>query len=309
MDRRALGGLALATLGLWIGCGLDSNGTGVFETTTSAGGGPTTSSSTSSSTSTGMGGEGPGGMGGMGGAGGAGGTGGNGGSGGAPTPTSCPDVFSGVITLDPDGDGPAMLLDVYCEQGWALVHNSVKYTGGGSGGAGGGGETTLEFWNIPYSDALLVKGDPMSGTAANYYDGRLYLHGRTYREDFEDTLGVIAEITRATVMGINEANMHFVQPMLVSGNNDVFQAHFNAGWSAMGMGSDFDTDMSQNCAETYFNVTQHYGGCWKYNLGTTNVGTDEGWGPHADATVMPAGLAVDPPAFSRLNRISRWTQW
>lgn len=298
--------ILISALGAGLGCnaiiGLElgesepqgAGSTGSASSSAGSGGGTTTSSSSSA---TGAGG-------------GIGGAGGNGGSGGAPTPTSCPDAFSGVITLDPDGDGPAMLLDVYCEQGWALVHNSVKYTGGGSGGsggAGGGGETTLEFWNIPYNGALLVKGDPMSGTAANYYDGRLYPHGRTYREDFEDTLGITAEITRATVMGIDEMNMHFVQPVLVSGNNDVFQAHFNAGWSAVG--SDFDTDLNQNCAMTFFNVTQHYGGCWKYNLGASTI-PDEGWGPHADATVMPPGLTVDPPGFfSRLNRISRWTQW
>lgn len=310
MDRRALGGgFALATLGLWIGCGLDSNGTGVFAAT-STGGGPTTSGSTS--TSTGMGGEGPGGMGGMGGAGGAGGTGGNGGSGGAPTPTSCEDAADGATLIDPDGDGPELPLITVCDQGWALVHNSVKYQGGGGAG-GSGGSTTLAFWNISYNDRFIVKGEPL--ISENFYAGALYKFGTQYREEFEDTSGVSADAAVVNVGGFDQATMNFLDPVTtVSGIGIIILRHFESGWASPDV--DHDGIAASNCALLYFNVTQHYGDCWEYSLGTSSdMNDDGGWGPHVRAEHMddlvPSLTVEDPTAtmISRLNRISRWTKW
>jgi hypothetical protein len=296
-------------LGLWIGCGLDSNGTG--ESTTSTGTVTTTSTTTSTSTTTttGMGGEGPGGMGGMGGAGGVGGIGGNGGAGGAPLPVSCEGAVDGPTMIDPDGVGPETPLITVCDQGWALVHNSVKYEGGG--GAGGGGESTLAFWNIAYVDRFIVKGEPQ--ITENFYAGVLYKFGTTYREEFEDTLGVAANAAVVTVGGFDPVTMNFMDPIMkMSGIDIIISRHFEYGWASPDV--DHDPSSAINCATVYFNVTQHYGDCLEYSLGTlNNTDDDGGWGPHVRSEhLIVMGLTEDDPKMldiSRLNRISRWAQW
>ena len=252
------------------------------------------------------------------------------------TPTSCQDALdkgvltsSGTVVIDPDGEaGPAPAADVYCDQetdggGWALVLSSNGSEAG----------TTTAFWNIPYAMRFETKTDPPGPPepGVNYYAGWLYRYGKQYRDDVVDTFDVeIKGVLRAKATGINETTMKFTNPMTDTGNlsQEVYINNFVLGWSS----ADYDNDAEagKNCAVDYMNVTQHYGGCWAYNLGATNDAItadgvdlfDMGWGPHilnSTITQINSNLPMGSPQLtgtggpsshgSRLKRISRFTRW
>ncbi len=104
--------------------------------------------------------------------------------------------------------------------------------------------------------------------------------------------------------------MQFLTPSFVSGNVGLYNSHFAAGWSSFDF--DGDTSGSQNCAVTYANVTQHYAGCWSYNLGADVESpiADGSVGPHVLSTTLTnLGLANDGSNFSRVRRITRFARW
>ncbi|WP_437596197.1 fibrinogen-like YCDxxxxGGGW domain-containing protein [Sorangium sp. So ce590] len=219
---------------------------------------------------------------------------------------SCADVPpglpSGVVLLDLDGPGPEPEFPAYCDLatdggGWALVYNSV----GSEAGA------TLPFWNIPYAERLGTRGAP--DISQNFYRGSLYFIGREYRDEIEDIEGTVKEAMRATAEGIDSATMKLLRPAHVSGNADIYVAHFLSGWSSHDHDGDPDPG---NCALEFLNVTQHYAQCWEYNLGADadEPLDDGGWGPHLGAHIAERlGLAGDDTRFTRVRRISRWTRW
>ena len=98
---------------------------------------------------------------------------------------------------------------IYCDQdvnggGWALVYNSVL------------GTATTDFWNIPYAQRLGRRGRP--SLDSNYYDGSIYQTAAvTYMDVIEELQGkaVIAFVARAAA--INNVNMKFDSPVLLSG--------------------------------------------------------------------------------------------
>lgn len=259
-------------------------------------------------------------------------TGGSGGSGGsivATTPVSCWEAKmmgmsqSGVIDIDPDGDMPGAPFKVYCDQvnddgGWALVYNSVGDLMG----------KTTEFWNIPDSNKLDILGDPPSLTT-NYYNGKLYLLGKDYRDDAVDLMNNEARgILRAKAASFDMTTMKFQTPQNTGSlSATVFAYHFEAGWSSPQTDGDPEP---YNCAVKFGNVTQHYRDCFRYSLGAdfdqdVSAGfIDGGWGPHiTDQTIdeintnapgagqkMLAKQASNPAGVcSRVNRISRFTRW
>jgi len=193
---------------------------------------------------------------------------------------------------------------MYCDQeinggGWALVYNSVL------------GAATLDFWNIPYAQRLGERG--RLSLDSNYYNGSLYQTGSaTYMDVIEDLQGktTIGFVARAA--SINNVNMKFDNPVLVSGNLSLFYNQFAGGWSA----PDYDGDgYFENCA-TYANkVTQHYAGCWHYNLGSDadisgGDGTDQRLGPHlSNSLVASLGIAGDGSPYSRVRAIRRYVRW
>ncbi|WP_437587035.1 fibrinogen-like YCDxxxxGGGW domain-containing protein [Sorangium sp. So ce1000] len=215
----------------------------------------------------------------------------------------------GVYRLDPDGGGPEEELQVYCGEPvdgdrWALVFNTVGSEEG----------TTTAFWNIPYADRLGAKGDPSLGD--NHYQGALYLAGREYRDEIEDLDGKVAELMRATADGISAENMHLLNPVFVAGNQRVFSWQFAAGWSSPDFDADEDDDLDVNCAVLYSNVTQHYGGCFVYSIGSDGDDDDDvpyedgGFGPHIDTAIADTfGLKNDATGYTRVRRITRWTRW
>ncbi|MCZ7686148.1 MAG: hypothetical protein M5U28_48270 [Sandaracinaceae bacterium] len=90
----------------------------------------------------------------------------------------------------------------------------------------------------------------------------------------------------------------------------VFDAHVDAGWSAPDR--DEDTSATTNCATDYNSVTQHYGACWNYNLGSdADTPTSDGFaGPHVHNSVLTAlALTGDGSTYSRVRRISRFVRW
>ena len=130
----------------------------------------------------------------------------------------------------------------------------------------------------------------------------------------EDLRGKVATVFTATSSGIDRSNMHFKDPVRVSGLDMPYGCHFAAGWSA----SDYDSDTygPGNCVAQYSGVTQHYCGCWNMNVGSdadTSGGdtTDQGVGPHAHITavITPLGLAGDGSDYSRVRRLSRFVKW
>ena len=63
-------------------------------------------------------------------------------------------------------------------------------------------------------------------------------------------------------------------------------------------------------------MTQHYGSCWSYNLGSdaepsgTDLADDQRVGPHVYKVVLAGlNLAGDGSDFSRVSRISRFVKW
>ncbi len=218
-----------------------------------------------------------------------------------------PDSFpAGVYSLDPDGPGPQEALSAYCDvpidgERWALVYNSVGSEDG----------RTLPFWRILYADRLGSKGEP--SLRDNHYQGALYLAGQEYRDEVEDLGGVVEEVMRATAEGIDPATMRLLNPLFISGNQQIFDWQFAAGWSSPDFDGDTDDD---NCAVYYAGVTQHYAHCFVYNLGADAdlPYEDDGFGPHIETAVAASfGLTGEPEepekAYTRVKRISRWARW
>ena len=211
--------------------------------------------------------------------------------------------ISGVFWVKhPDGVSPP--LEVYCEQqlnqgGWAMVYNSVLTEPG----------VTTAFWRISYVERLRKLGT--AAADQNYYDGRLYSIGVDYMDVIVDLEGTSAIAALVHADGVNQETMAFENPRLTAGNPEVFRNHFASGWSSL----DADHDpYGSNCAAMYDNVTQHYGGCWVYNLGADadTPTLDGGVGPHVHGPVLTAlGLAQQPSGggYSRVRRIARFTRW
>lgn len=303
------------------GCTLDRSGGDFLSSTgggpgtgaagTGAGGAGTGATGTGATGTGAMGTGATGAGGGTGATGGMGASGGMGGSGGSPpvVPTSCLTVVGpdGVYSIDPDGNGPTAPMDLYCEMddaggGWALLHNSVGSMVG----------NTPAFWNIPYAERLSVKGGPTPNE--NFYAGVLYRFAAEIRDEAVDMNGTRADLFRATMTGFDDTNMVTIGPNLVVGNALFYSAQFASGWSS----PDFDNDLlapgvgSGNCAIEFLNVTQHYGGCLYYSLGSDgDVPHEDGfWGPHAQSDqLVPFGLTTDGTFYSRVARISRWARW
>lgn len=212
--------------------------------------------------------------------------------------------ISGVYWLHNDASQPAF--QAYCEQiveggGWALLYNSVLRLDG----------TTTAIWNISYADRFGTIGQP--SISDNYYAGNMYRRGTSFLDMIADLGGKDAVAMRADSQGLNPDTMAFMAPALVSGSQRVFQQQFAAGWSS----PDFDGDRYtlDNCATLFNNVTQHYGDCWYYNLGSdADAPTlDGGVGPHVNnAILVELGLSLqttDAGTYSRVTRISRYVRW
>ncbi|XXT16650.1 fibrinogen-like YCDxxxxGGGW domain-containing protein [Sorangium sp. So ce429] len=211
---------------------------------------------------------------------------------------------TGVYSIDLDNDGPIEKTQVLCDMetdggGWALVHNSFGTDAG----------TTLVFWGMLYDERFSVRGMPSIGE--NFYYGALYKFGKEYRDEIEDLDGKVKEVMRATADGIDPGSMRFTQPMRVGGSLEIFNFNFASGWSS----ADHDGDDSEgDCARAYNNVMQHYGDCWRYNLGADGDAPfeDSGWGPHINRNIANEfnfksdGMGV---GHTRVKRISRWTRW
>jgi hypothetical protein len=197
--------------------------------------------------------------------------------------------------------------ETYCEQvvdggGWALVYSSVFRSDG----------TTTAFWNIPYADRFTTKGNRSADD--NYYDGPLYLTGTAFLDTVTDVDGKTAVLARVDTQGFDPDTMRFIAPRLVVGDGDVFESHFNAGWSSADR--DGDTEPSINCAVFFQNVSQHYGACWRYNLGADadEPFLDGGVGPHVfRGTLLDLGLAeqrtTGAGTYSQVRRIARHVRW
>jgi hypothetical protein len=179
--------------------------------------------------------------------------------------------------------------------GWTLLYNSVL------------GVNTTDFWYIQYWDRMERRGRP--GLDNLFYDGSLYPYGTVYMDVIEDLRGKTVVAMVAEANGIDLYSMKFIAPRYVSGHWGIYSNQFAAGWSA----PDFDGDTwSSQCASYYANVTQHYGGCWNYNLGADADGSiDDGRvGPHLYSPVASAmGLSTDGSAYTRVRRISRFVKW
>lgn len=191
---------------------------------------------------------------------------------------------------------------VYCEQvahggGWALVYNSVM------------GTDSRFFWNIPYAERLTRRGRVSLDT--NFYDGALYQTASAeYFDVVEDLQGQEFTMFVASASGINNSTMRFSEPQLVEGVSSLYNNHFAEGWSA----PDFDGDPHEtyNCAAEYSQVTQHYGACWGYSLGS-DASNDDGnedanVGPHVRAATV-TGIHDDGSTYTRVRRISRFVRW
>jgi len=194
---------------------------------------------------------------------------------------------------------------VYCEQdlnggGWAMVFNSVRTVPG----------TTLPFWQIPYAARLDRKG--VRARNENYYDGALYQIGKEYMDVIVDLNFITKIAVVATTAGIDPVMMKFVTPVKTTGSDNVFSCHFASGWASTDR--DYDPDPT-NCAAAFGGVTQHYCGCWYYNLGhDADVdGADGSVGPHVnDSTLGELGLSRQTHpnnTHSQVSRIARFTRW
>jgi hypothetical protein len=207
----------------------------------------------------------------------------------------------------PDPARPSF--QVHCEQeleggGWALIYNSVLKPGGG----------TTEFWQIMRADRFQTKGE--LGIADNYYAGGNYFLGTSFLDTITDLAGTTAVGAVADSEGIDAETMKFKTPVKVSGHNSIFGAHFASGWSSPDFDGDPYTGTPPNCANYYSNVTQHYGGCWAYSLGSDAdlPYLDGGVGPHVNNGVLTdLGLALQGStgagSYSQVNRISRYVRF
>lgn len=191
---------------------------------------------------------------------------------------------------------------VYCEQvahggGWALVYNSVM------------GTDSRFFWNIPFAERLTRRGRP--SIDANFYDGALYqMASAEYLDVVEDLRGHEFTMFVASATGINNSTMRFIGPTLIDGTSSLYNNHFAEGWSSPDF--DGDTHETYNCAEEYSQVTQHYGSCWGYNLGSDasneDGNEDANVGPHVRAATVD-GIYDDGSGYTRVRRISRYVRW
>lgn len=205
-------------------------------------------------------------------------------------------ALSGTYWINPLGTGPRT---AYCDMetnggGWTLVYNSVL------------GTSVTEFWNISHWERFNRRGRP--DINALFYDGSFYQYGRAYMDVIEDLRGKIVVVLVARASGIDTYSMRFINPVYVSGHPGIYTEQFASGWSS----PDFDGDMwSNRCATYYSNVTQHYGSCWYYNLGSDeDAPTTERAGPHIyHPTAAAIGIATDGTPSSRVRRISRFTKW
>ncbi len=206
-------------------------------------------------------------------------------------------ALSGTYWIQPAGSAPRT---AWCDMeteggGWTLVYNSLL------------GVNTTQFWYIPHGDRFGRRGHPR--LEALFYDGSLYPYGRMYMDVIEDLRGKSVVVLMAEANGIDPYSMRFSSPRYVSGNPSTYTHQFANGWSA----PDFDGDgSSSNCASLSGYVTQHYSGCWAYNLGgdLDNTTQDGYVGPHLNSTVATSfGLATDGTAFTRVRRISRFVKW
>jgi hypothetical protein len=191
----------------------------------------------------------------------------------------------------------------------AVVFNSV---GNPFGSSASGLLNTRQFWKIPYSDRLGTKGVLSFELSSNYYNGVLYRKANAiYTDVIEDINGKVAVLMTARADGIDEQSMRFKNAQLVSGDSGVFSEQFQQGWAS------FDKDLDQweqNCAAVYSEVSQHYGNCWHYNLGSDADASggnylDNDWGPHVHKAVLNRlGLATDGSDYSKVRRISRFVR-
>ena len=150
------------------------------------------------------------------------------------------------------------VVELYCDQtsnggGWTLLYNSVM------------GVDTTPFWNIPYAERLGRRGRP--SLDSNFYDGALYALAESgeLMDVFEDLQGGTAVAVVANISAFDPVRMR-ISAAFVSGEMPVFDNQVAAGWSSSDR--DDDLDAGANCATGYNNVTQHYGACWNYNLGS-----------------------------------------
>jgi len=183
-----------------------------------------------------------------------------------------------------------------------IVYNSVANEAGENAP---GDANTLTFWQIPYEDRFKVKGVP--DLRFNYYNPTLYQRGTaTYIDVVEDLDGKVAVLMKATAEGIDPKTMKMINPKFLEGDKGVFQRQFASGWSS----DDYDGDTADiNCAARYAKVTQHYHGCWYYNLGSDAESPfqDKHWGPHLyDTPVQSLNLKTDGSSFTRVLRITRY---
>ena len=238
-------------------------------------------------------------------------------------------VSSGIYWIKPRGFQTPF--KAFCEQeilggGWTLLLNSVGSEQG----------NTLGFWNIPIKEVFKRKGE--ASIKNNYYEPMLYTCPGDYMDITEDLKGTVGLMIYAYSDGLDTRTMKFKKPTLYFGDIEVFKHQFTSGYST----PDFDNDeyvgvaVIKNCANHYNNVSQHYGNCWSYNLGsdaemyhidegklTKSDSKDGGWGPHVIYTVLqgldlwwpdpeliPANKTDGGPidAYIRVNRISRFVR-
>jgi len=170
-------------------------------------------------------------------------------------------------------------------------------------------ENPRKFFTISYKDRFKDKGDCKVG---NCYNPSLYLSYPGKKLLITDTMtnadGSESVLFSATVGGINKETMSFTNPTYKSGNQSIYQNQLAMGWAS----TDYDSDTwSQNCATHYSGITQHYGACWVYNLGSDADGdlADSDWGPHIHKDHLPSGASAvsgDTSAYVRIKAITRY---
>ncbi len=186
--------------------------------------------------------------------------------------------------------------------GSRMVYNSVANE---EGPKAQGNANTLAFWQIPYKDRFKVKG--VADLRLNYYNPTLYQNGpATYIDVVEGLEGKVAILMKASAEGIDPKTMKMINPKFLIGIKGVYDHQFAAGWSS----DDYDGDTyGTNCAPRYGKVTQHYGSCWRYNLGADadSPVQDSHWGPHFySPTAQSLNLKTDGSSYSRVRRITRY---